>query len=349
MDRYGISSFDVNGRFVHGRVTGVQRYAWELLKRMPEARVISNDRPMSGAIGHAWEQFVLPFRSRGRLLWSPCNTGPLSVSQQVVTMHDMTPVDHPEWMSKRFSEWYRYLVPRLARRVRRIITDSDYSKERIISISGVSPDKIISIPLAADDRFCPADPEVVEKVSRRFGLEPSKYVLSVSSIEPRKNLPRLLNAWSRILSEIPDDICLVLAGAKGSEAVFGEFRLDGLPPRVEFTGYIPDDDLPGLYSGALGFIYISLYEGFGLPPLEAMACGTPVLSSSATSLPEVVGDSALTVDPEDDEAIAFALKQLILDGDLRSHLRASGITRARQFSWDTTAKQSRQVLQESSE
>lgn len=339
-----------NTRSLCGRITGVQRYASELLVRFSNrVHPIRPVRYLPGVHGHMWEQFVLPMRIGKNLLWSPCNSGPLTVSHQVVTVHDVTPIDHPEWMSKRFSQWYGYMIPRLVKRVHRVITDSEYSRERILAVSGVAAEKVVAIPLAADARFRQETAARIQEVTARYGLVPGKYLLSVSSLEPRKNLSRLLKVWSRLLPEIPGDINLVLAGPAGPSAIFGDFELKDIPKRVEFTGYIPDDELPALYSGALGFVYLSLYEGFGLPPLEAMACGTPVLSSQATSLAEVVVGGALTVEPHDDEAISDGLKRLILDDALREKLKSEGLARAKQFSWDNTAERTMQVLQEAAQ
>jgi glycosyltransferase involved in cell wall biosynthesis len=241
------------------------------------------------------------------------------------------------------------MIPRLARKVRKVLTDSEFSRQRIIEVSGISPDKVVAIPLAASEHFRMEGQDRIDAITRKYGLKPEKYLLSVSSLEPRKNLVRLLKAWSRILSDIPEDIHLVLAGATGATRVFSQLSLDTPPPRVVFTGYLPDESLPALYSGAMGFVYLSLYEGFGLPPLEAMGCGTPVISSTADSLVEVVGDAALLVAPEDEDAIADSLIRLIHDDQLRSRLHDAGLTRASQFSWGITADRVHQLLLDASQ
>ncbi|MBC7323609.1 MAG: glycosyltransferase family 4 protein, partial [Acetomicrobium sp.] len=166
------------------------------------------------------------------------------------------------------------------------------------------------------------------------------------TIEPRKNLQRLLEAWSVVCSNLPQDVWLVVAGAKGKDIIFKNTSLKKLPPRVYMPGHVPDEHLPALYSGAIALVYVSLYEGFGLPPLEAMACGTPVLISNVTSLPEVVGDAALMVDPYDVDAIAEGIKRLVEDDNLRKELSQKGLARAKLFSWDRTAEVTWSVLKE---
>jgi glycosyltransferase involved in cell wall biosynthesis len=197
------------------------------------------------------------------------------------------------------------------------------------------------IPNGVDARFRPADADAILDLRRRMDL-PARYVLCVGSLEPRKNLRRLLDAWRRLPQSL-SDTGLVLAGAE--HAVFRQAGLDELPPGVRLAGYVPDADLPTLYSGATAFVYPSLYEGFGLTILEAMACGTPVICSNATALPEVAGDAAITVDPLDAEAIAAAIERLVGDEALLARYRAMGLERAKQFSWDRTAAATADVLQ----
>jgi glycosyltransferase involved in cell wall biosynthesis len=336
-----------NVRTLAANLTGVQRYTSELLQRFgSEVETIAPSRPRQGFSGHAWEQFVLPKRIGSKLLWCPGNSGPISVERQVVSIMDVSPLDHPSWSSYQFSQWYKFLIPRLVRRVRAVLTLSEYSKARIINWCPGSEGKVHAVHLAADGRFRPVDAEAASHAARRLSIPASHYVLALGSLEPRKNLRRLLQAWEVIQPKLPEDVWLVLAGAKGAKQVFGEQSFEHLPPRVHLTGHVPDQVLPALYSGAIASVYLSLYEGFGLPPLEAMACGTPVLTSSVTSLPEVVGDAAVTVDPYDIEAIAAAIYRLVDDPGLRSDLRARGLLRATRFSWDRTAQETLRILKE---
>jgi len=345
-------SYLVNTRILSHPLTGVQRYLLELLQRMPSDQMhqIAPRRPLSGARAHLWEQTVLPLQTHGQLLWSPSNTGPLAVSRQVATIHDVVPIDHPEWLNPRFAAWYRFLTPKLARRVARVITVSEFTKSRLLETTGVSDDKVIVVPLGVDARFVPQVREQVESAIHKLGLPTSLYVLSLGSLEPRKNLGRLLRAWEVIYRRLPEDVWLVVSGAKGKRLVFQDVpELESLPPRVFLTGHVPDELLPSLYAGAMAFAYLSVYEGFGLPPLEAMASGTPTLVGNRASLPEVVGDAAVQVDPFDVEAIADGLHRLIEDSSLRAVLRQKGLERAGQFNWDKSAEQTWRVLEEAAE
>lgn len=345
--------FQINTRVLQFPLTGMQRYVRELINRFgDEAVAASPQRVLSRSQANAWEQFVLPISVGKRVLFCPANTGPLIVSKQVLTIHDVAQLDRsgfaPELnddIDSKAGAWYRFLTPRLVQRVAHVITISQFSKERLLTHTKLDEERVTVIPNGVDSRFAPqSEAQYSEKLSS-LRLPCRYYVLCVGSLEPRKNLGRLLRAWSRIQSEVPDDVWLVLTGRKGSERIFADdARLSRLPPRIHLTGYVPDDALPALYAGALAFAFPSVYEGFGLPPLEAMASGVPVLTGNRASLPEVVGDAGLMVDPYDVEAIADGLRRLIEDGSLRSQLRTKGLEQARPFSWDRTAERTRAVL-----
>jgi glycosyltransferase involved in cell wall biosynthesis len=168
----------------------------------------------------------------------------------------------------------------------------------------------------------------------------------VGSLEPRKNLHGLMAAWRRVSRELPEDVSLVVAGAKGASLVFSNPKVGLIPPRVHFTGYVQQDQLPALYSGALGMVYVSRYEGFGLPALEAMACGTAVLASNTTSLPEVCAGCAVLVDPLDCDSIAEGIRSIVIDTTLRERLCAAGLEHARNWSWDRCANDTFGILSE---
>ncbi|MEX0677390.1 MAG: glycosyltransferase family 1 protein [Pirellulales bacterium] len=336
-------SLTINGRFLSQRVTGVQRYAREVLARGSQlANVVAPRRTIRGVRGHLWEQSILPARVGRSLLWSPCNTGPLAVARQVVTIHDCAFYDQPEVFSRRFVAWYRWLVPKLAQRIRRIITISNYSRERLLEVCRVAPEKVVVIPQGVEGRFRPLPVETVERTRAQLGLPP-RYVLFVGALVPRKNLGRLLEAWKTVSPSFPE-LSLVLAG--GSNQVFREAGLNRLPASVVTAGYVADEHLPAVYGGAELFVFPSLYEGFGLPVLEAMACGVPVLTSNVTSLPEVAGDAALYVDPYRFESIAEGLQTLLSDRGLHDELARRGIARASAYTWDRTAAVTWNVLQE---
>lgn len=337
----------VNTRILTGHLAGAQRYLLSMLKHMPESLCQVRPRnPMHGIRGHAWEQFVLPIHLKDKLLWSPSGSGPLMVTKQVLTVHDLVPIDHPEFLNPRFAAWYQFLLPKLVHRVQRIIAISEFTKQRLINVFNVPEERICVIWNGVDERFCPQPEDRISSAIKRLGIPTYHYFVALGSLEPRKNLKRLLDAWTHIVEDLPDDIWLVLAGAKGKSMVFEGVPLDPLPPRVHLTGHVPDELLPALYAGAIAAPYLSVYEGFGLPPLEAMACGTPTFTGNRTALPEVVGNAAMTVDPYDVEAIAQGLYRLAKDENLRQRLRLDGLKQSSHFSWKNTAEKTWQVLKE---
>ncbi len=261
-------------------------------------------------------------------------------ASQVVTIHDCAFFDWPDGFTPAFARWYQCLVPRLARRAARILTVSSFSRDRICELFGVSPQKIVVAPNGVGNHWRPASEQDVADVRARLGLA-QPYVLYVGSIEPRKNLSRLLAAWEQLGAE-KDGVALVLVGAQGH--VFRDAGVERLPSDVRSIGFLPDGDLRCLFSGAEAFAFPSLYEGFGLPVLEAMACGAPVVCSRAAALREVAGDAAVLVDPLDIESIGDGLKKMLGDRELRQQLRERGFVRAAQFSWDATAQQVWDVL-----
>ncbi len=335
----------VNGRVLTSPVTGVQRYTKALLARWNgRIDLVSPVVASHGVAGHAWEQLVLPGKLRGRLLFSPSNTGPLRTNRQVLTVHDMSIFDCPETFTSRFVAWYQFLLPRLLPQVGLIITVSEFMKQRILEHIAIKPEKVVVIPNGVDADFCPEAISQLDNAIGSLNLPSSNYILAVGSVEPRKNLRRLLDAWARVQEQLPDDLWLVVVGAARNGRVFEGVRFDCLPQRVLFTGRVAEHLLPSLYAGALATVYVSIYEGFGLPLVESMACGTPVLAGNRSAMPELVGDAGILVDPFNVEEIAEALAGIV-DSTLRAKLRQRGLSRARQFSWDETAKKTWQVLE----
>ncbi|MGH9472687.1 MAG: glycosyltransferase family 4 protein [Terriglobales bacterium] len=333
----------INTRVMTLPMTGVQRYVQEILPVFGEdIRVLQPRLPCRGLAGHAWEQMVLPARCRGAVLFSPSNTGPLAVARQVVTIHDVVPLDHPEWLNPRFAAWYRYLIPRLVLRARRVIAISEFTKSRLLATTGVRPERVAVIHHGLDPRFAPQPELAVAAVRARLGLR-GPYLLALGSLEPRKNLTGLLRAWAALPEIERGANRLVLAGGAGHSAVFAPAPLE-LPEGATWIGHVADELLPALYSGATAFAYLSFYEGFGKPPLEAMACGTPVLTSGAGALAEVAGGAALTADPHDSAAIAQALRRLLADAALRGELRELGLRQAAQFTWATAGRRTLETL-----
>ena len=322
------ASVIVNGRSLAHQMTGVGRYATEILHCLGDrVRIVRPAGNARGALGHVWEQFTLPGLVTGQsILWSPANTGPLSILNQVLTVHDLSPLEHPEWFKPAFAAWYRLFLPILIRRVKCVITPSDHVRRKILSRFHLPEDQVVAIhPGVNLDRF------YRQTAPTGYG----RYILFVGSIEPRKNLPALLAAWKRIEKRYPD-VSLVLAGVPGT--VFRRVQFPEDIERLHLTGYLPDAALPALYSGADIFILPSFDEGFGLPVLEAMACGTPVAASTRGALPEVVGDAGLLFRPDNPVALSEIISQCLSNPQQRKSLSERGLQRVRLFSWQSAAE-----------
>ncbi len=330
-----------NTRILNAHRTGVGRYTTELLKRLPTVRTVRPPALLKTFLGHSWEQFVLPAHVRGNLLWSPANTGPIAVRNQVITVHDIAPLEYPEGYSPAFRHWYDILWRRLLPRVRAIITVSEFNKQRLIERLDLSPEAIHVTHLGVDHSyFFPRAEDDVQAVRRKHGL-PEKFVLFVGSLSARKNIRRLIQAWRQCKHT---DASLVLAGGVGAIGLAGG-DLPDLPPRTIVIGRIDDADLPALFSAATLFVYPSVYEGFGLPPLEAMACGTPCLVSNLTSIPEVAGPAARQVDAYNVPELTRALDELLGDTQLLQKMRDAGLNHVKRFTWDSTALRTHEILQ----
>jgi glycosyltransferase involved in cell wall biosynthesis len=226
------------------------------------------------------------------------------------------------------------------------VTPSEWSKQDALSYYALPEAKIKVIYEAPAPTFQPvSDPANLARVKQQYHL-PQKFILNVGTIEPRKNLSRLLEAFQPLLADWPD-LKLVLIGKKGwlYESFFQRLQALGLEERVIFPGYVAEADLPAFYQLAEVFVFPSLSEGFGLPPLEAMACGVPVVSSNSSSLPEVVGEAGLLVDPTDTGALHQALRRILADGDLRTELRRRGLVQARKFSWQRAVDELEEIYQ----
>lgn len=334
----------VNGRYLNQRLTGVQRYASELVRYLQDELLILKP-PDHRLAGPLWEQLILPAKvSSQDLLWSPTNTGPLILSNQVVTIHDLSTIDHPEWFSRRFSAWYQFILPRLAHRVRRIITVSQFSKNRIMEQFKVPESKVVVAHLGVGDHFKRMDRLTVHSILRKYQVS-EPYVLTVGSLEPRKNLFRLIQAWNQLMPK-NNQYRLVIIGSMGYP--FKKPDLGELGRNIQMLGHLNDADLPAFYSGATAFAYPSVYEGFGLPVLEAMACGTPVIASNAASIPEAAGEAALLFDPFEITEISNCLEKVLWDEEFRRELSAAGVERAQKMTWSATAQIILGVLKEES-
>ena len=309
----------------------------------PNVTVLTFDTAM---IDPTWEQLALPSeldRLRADVYHATCFTLPVARAWRgaVVTIHDVVFRRHPELVEPGLraylSEWSEFA----ARTADRVTTVSEHARGEIAEVLAVDPDRIRVIPPGVDDRFRPMPPDEARRsVSRDLRL-PDRYVLFVGALEAKKGVPHLIEAFAAV-AESPGltDLRLVLAGGRGPAPLDVEGLVDrwGLTERVVLPGYVADEDLPGLYAAAEAFVYPSLYEGFGLPVLEALASGVPVIAGDRSSLPEVCGAAAVLVDPEDPSALAEALKTVLTDDDRRQALAKAGPTQAGQFTWRRMAE-----------
>ncbi|HEY6660002.1 MAG TPA: glycosyltransferase family 1 protein [Pyrinomonadaceae bacterium] len=268
----------------------------------------------------------------------------------VVSIHDLSFEHLPQTFNRRSRTQLRLTVRHSARRATRILSLSEHTRRDIIETYGIEEERIKAIPLAAPKHFAPVeDNRELQRVRHNYGID-GDYILSVGSIQPRKNLARLIKAYASLRGDYSADKLpkLVLAGkcAWLYDETLRALEESGVKKAVVLTGYVPEADLPALYTGALCFVYPSYFEGFGLPPLEAMKCGAPVIVGNRTSLPEVVGDAALAVDPFDIDAIATAIKLLMNDSELREELSVKGQQRAAAFDWQETARRTLMVYEE---
>jgi len=261
----------------------------------------------------------------------------------VLTVYDLIPLHFPQYVSPQARLLFRWATGLALRAADRVIAISQHTAQDLRAAYAIGPSRLTVIPLAAAPTFYPRPAPEVSAVRQKYGL-PDRYLLYVGSNKPHKNLLRLVEAWAQYAirnTHCAPHATLVIAGLWDPRYPQPRQRAQalGLDESVIWLGPLPDADLPALYSGAATFVFPSLYEGFGLPVLEAMACGTPVACSNSSSLPEVVGDAARTFDPGDAAAIAAALRDLVSDKTLRTRLRERGLQRAGHFSWTRTARE----------
>ena len=278
---------------------------------------------------------------------------PFCPAPVVATIHDLAFEHLPETFTRRGSLQLKLTVRRTARRAARIATVSEYSRQDLLRTYRLAPEKVVTTYNGIEPHFTTQTSAADEaaQVRQRFGIA-REFLLAVGSLQPRKNLERLIRTYARLRREQPGFAPqLVIVGRKLwlAESIFAEVSRQPWASDVILTGYVGDDDLPALYRTASAFVYPSLFEGFGLPPLEAMACGTPVITSNISSLPEVAGSAALLIDPLNEQELAAALQRILNDQPLRARLRAEGVRQAAKFTWRDAAEKTLQLYRESYE
>jgi len=277
-------------------------------------------------------QYVLP-------VMLPCKS--------VLTIHDILFESNPEFFPEFHRRLLKYLVPFSAKRASRIISVSEFTKRQVIEYYGIPEEKVTVIYEGASDKFAPIkDNDLIFSRLKGYGIE-KNYILFVGRIEPRKNIVGILKAFDYVKKRGKKDLYLVIVGNQDNifkeKELFGKIKEMQLDSDVVFTGGVSEDDLSALYNGAEVLVYPAFAEGFGLPVLEAMACGTPVITSNTTSLPEVVGEAAILVNPYSSLEIGKSLERVLDDPGLRRELSAKGLQRSRKFRWEETAEKTVEV------
>ena len=258
---------------------------------------------------------------------------------KVVTIHDLIPYIMPETVGKGYLMKFLKEIPNIIENSNGIITVSEFSKKDILRFFPIDPDKIHVTPLAANSKFKPMDKEICKNLIKGKYNIPGNFLLYMGGFSDRKNVHSLIEAFSKLYNNLNEDIYLVLLGSyrDSSQKLVTLVNSLGMKDRIIFAGFIPEDDVPVFYNASIGFVYPSFYEGFGLPPLEAMHCGTPVITSNLTSIPEVVGDSGILINPYNINELIDAMGNLVTNKSLQDELSLKGLNKAKQFSWESTA------------
>jgi glycosyltransferase involved in cell wall biosynthesis len=356
----------IDARLTYYRQGGIANYIRHIVRELPQldphtSYIVLHSRKHADALAvpahapnvaraalwtpchHRLEPYTLSAElipRRLHLLHSPDFIPPRwGARRYVITVHDLNFLHYPRFLTAEARRYYGGQIERAVRQAHHILADSQATKGDLVDLLGASVEKVTVHMLGVEDVFIPQPPQTVRKALAPFDL-PAGYILFVGTFEPRKNLPGLLHAYRHLIGDLPDAPPLVLAGRRGwlYEETFDAVNKLGLSARVRWLEDVPQSLLPALYSGASMLVIPSFYEGFGLPALEAMACGTPTVVSDRASLPEVVGPAGFLVDPDDVGSIAHGLHALLTDSALRGRLVSAGLRRARAFTWRRTAE-----------
>ena len=357
----------INGRFLTQRMTGSQRFAYEILTQLlynklnnycvlvPPGEIQAGyniDGWPIKTVGKLkstiWEQVDLPiflYRNGGHLLINLVNTAPCLYKNQIATIMDMTTFVNPKWFTRSFSTYYKLILPVIGKNSLKILTVSEHSKKDILRFINIAPAKVEVIYCAVSKNFMAAAKAFSqqEDILKKIGIKKNAYILGVSSLDPRKNFDTLIRAYLQMNTDLP----LIIVGSSGK--AFASSALEHLAAEqvnIKFTGYVSDEELISLYKFASCFVYPSLYEGFGLPPLEAMACGCPTIVSNSSSIPEVCGDASIYVEPTDVDNLNTAISDLLSNQSKRENLIELGYAREKKFSWVASCKRLEVIIHE---
>lgn len=376
---YGLGQDDVSLRIIlsvealEPRLSGIGRYSWELAQRLPlldgvdSVRFYRNGEWIADPatllvdqgsgkrrnIVQRWlrkhSKWARNLRDasimRSNLFHGPNYFLPPGGEGGVITVHDLSifryPETHPAERLRQFERYFRLSVERAGH----IITDCETTRTEVADFLSIDPALVTAVPLAASPDFHPRTNEAIAPTLARYDLQPQGYALCVSTVEPRKRIAELLCAWEKLPPAVRNRWPLMVTGGAGwlSDAVQARMEKGGREGWVRYLGFVPDADLPLLYAGAALFVYPSVYEGFGLPPVEAMASGVPVVVANASCLPEVTGGAAMLVAPEDVDDFARRLEQALVDDGWRAQARADGLRVAARYSWDRCARETVEV------
>lgn len=366
-----VIGYDASRAFSENK-TGVENYAYQLLihlakvdhkntylvfvKDLPDEKLPDNFHFVPIHLSRFWTQLGLgikTFTTKMDLLFIPAYFMPFINNpglKMVVAIHDLASEYFPEAYTLKHKVLSHNLQKLESQEATKIITISNSTKSDIVKFNHINPKKISVVYFGLDHKyFQPVQGDKLEKILSKFNLKKERYFLYVGTIQPRKNISRIIEGFANVLKQTKDqNLQLVLAGGKGwlSDEIYQLPQKLGIESSVKFLGRVDNNDLPALYSGALAFVFPSLYEGFGMPILEAMSCETPVITSKTSSLGEIAQEAALLVDPEKIDEIAHAMVLLIQDTKLRKNLMKKGVQRVNDFSWEKAARETLHIFEE---